>query len=248
VTRFTLIALSGLTLLGCRGQVSEEPPVVPIRNMYNQPRYDPQDDSQFFEDGRAMRPPVEGAIAVEMEANASVATGRTDDDSTWLLEVPSEVTARFHPTRGKRSTARGRWESASWGALNAQDQRVARRSMIERGHERFAIYCAPCHSDTGEGHGLVAQHAARLAETGVSATAASLSPAVSLHDDRIKHMPDGQLYATITHGVRNMPAYDQSIPLDDRWAIVSYVRALQLAGPEPSDAARAAAADTEENQ
>ena len=51
----------------------------------------------------------------------------------------------------------------------------------------------------------------------------------SLHDERIRHMPDGQLFATISHGVRNMPAYSYSIPVDeDRWAIVSYVRALQL--------------------
>jgi hypothetical protein len=50
----------------------------------------------------------------------------------------------------------------------------------------------------------------------------------SLYEDRVKHMPDGQLFATISHGVRNMPAYNYSIPVNDRWAIVSYVRALEL--------------------
>ncbi|MBK6531429.1 MAG: cytochrome c [Deltaproteobacteria bacterium] len=50
----------------------------------------------------------------------------------------------------------------------------------------------------------------------------------SLHDERIRHVPDGQLYATIANGVRNMPGYSAQIPVSDRWAIVSYVRALQL--------------------
>ncbi|MEO0326607.1 MAG: cytochrome c, partial [Myxococcota bacterium] len=50
----------------------------------------------------------------------------------------------------------------------------------------------------------------------------------SLHDDRIRSMPDGQLYATITNGIRAMPGYSHSVPQDDRWAIVTYVRALQL--------------------
>jgi hypothetical protein len=49
-----------------------------------------------------------------------------------------------------------------------------------------------------------------------------------LHDDRIRHMPDGQMFATVSHGVRNMPAYNYSIPTQDRWAIVSYVRALEI--------------------
>ncbi|MEZ4256707.1 MAG: cytochrome c [Polyangiales bacterium] len=67
-----------------------------------------------------------------------------------------------------------------------------------------------------------------VSERAVSVGAAALK-AADLHDSRLKHIPDGQLYATITNGVRNMPAYRHSVPIDDRWAIVSYVRALQLA-------------------
>ena len=50
----------------------------------------------------------------------------------------------------------------------------------------------------------------------------------TFHEDRIRPMPDGQLYATIRNGIRNMPAYRHNVPVHDRWAIVSYVRALQL--------------------
>lgn len=188
----TLATLS--ILAGCRGQVSEDPPIVPIRNMYDQPRYDPQQESNFFQDGRTMRPPVEGAIAREMEPNEAFATGRTEDDSAWLLEVPTQIVER-----------NGGGEA-----------------FVARGQNRFDIYCAPCHGIAGDAEGLVAL---RADELGFGA----LKPP-TFHDDRIRHMPDGQLYATITHGIRNMPAYQHNIPQDDRWAIVTYVRALQIVG------------------
>jgi mono/diheme cytochrome c family protein len=87
-------------------------------------------------------------------------------------------------------------------------------SAAHRGQDRYNIYCRPCHDGSGSGQGTVIKR--------------GMSPPPSLHDDRIRHMPDGQLFATISHGVRNMPAYNYSIPTNDRWAIVSYVRALEL--------------------
>jgi mono/diheme cytochrome c family protein len=50
----------------------------------------------------------------------------------------------------------------------------------------------------------------------------------TFHDDRLRHLPDGQVFATISNGIRNMPAYRHNVPTDDRWAIVAYVRALQI--------------------
>lgn len=85
--------------------------------------------------------------------------------------------------------------------------------VLKRGQERFNIYCAPCHDRTGEGKGIVAQRASW--------------PAINLHDQRIHDMADGQIFDTITHGKRTMPAYRFQIPGHDRWAIVAYVRALQ---------------------
>lgn len=208
MTRFIpiLVALVGLSALaGCRGQVSEEPPIVPIRNMYDQPRYDPQEGSDFFQDGRTMRPPVEGAIAREMEPDSTIATGRSEDDSAWLLEVPAQVVQRG-------------------GGMEA---------VVERGQDRYEIYCAPCHGIAGDAEGLVAN---RAVERGFAA----LKPP-SFHDDRIRHMPDGQLYATITNGIRNMPSYRHNVPQDDRWAIVTYVRALQISQASRSTAMNDAA-------
>ena len=86
--------------------------------------------------------------------------------------------------------------------------------MLQRGQARYNIYCTPCHGRTGDGKGIV--------------VARGMLAPPSYHQDRIRHMPDGQLYATITNGIRNMPGYYAQIPTDDRWAIVSYVRALQI--------------------
>ena len=67
--------------------------------------------------------------------------------------------------------------------------------------------------------------------------------APTFHDDRLRHVPDGQIFATITNGVRNMPSYAHNLPVDDRWAIVQYVRALQL-----SQAPASVAGNTEQPQ
>lgn len=87
-------------------------------------------------------------------------------------------------------------------------------ATVKRGQQRYDIYCRPCHDGAGTGKGTVVKR--------------GMAPPPSLHDERIRHMPDGQLFATVSHGVRNMPAYNYSIPTQDRWAIVSYVRALEI--------------------
>ena len=181
-----------LALGGCRGWTTDDAPVVPIRNMYDQPRYDSQERRPFFEDQRSMRPQVPGTISREMERDLSYATGRLVGDEGWVMNVPNVVAVR------------------SGGAS----------AMVERGQDRYNIYCATCHSRVGDGMGSVAIRAGTLG-------ALALKPP-TFHSDRLRHVPDGQIFSTITNGVRNMPAYGFSIPGDDRWAIVSYVRALQL--------------------
>ena len=99
-------------------------------------------------------------------------------------------------------------------------------AMLVRGRARYGIYCAPCHDGSGNGNGLVKQRA-------VASGATAFVPP-SFHQDRLRHMPDGQLYATIANGMNNMPSYTQ-VPVSDRWAIVSYVRALQIAQPKGAE-------------
>ncbi len=90
------------------------------------------------------------------------------------------------------------------------------RETLERGQERFNIYCAPCHDRTGSGHGIVPTRTP------------SWLPS-NLLEDRIRKMPDGELFNIASNGRRSMPPYKFQITEHDRWAIVAYLRALHRA-------------------
>lgn len=92
--------------------------------------------------------------------------------------------------------------------------------MMQRGQQRFAIYCAPCHGLDGSGNGPVAVRAEQLAE-------GTWVPPLNFNNAAVVARPVGHLFNTVTNGIRNMPAYGAQIPPDDRWAIVAYVKALQ---------------------
>ncbi|MCL2724901.1 MAG: cytochrome c [Polyangiaceae bacterium] len=191
---FAAVTLSALT--GCRGQTSQDAPVFGIRNMFNQPKYLIQEESDFFPDHRTMRPLVEGVIARDEDVDLRIAQGRLDDQSGYVLEIPREVVMRM-------------------GGMD---------SLQKRGRDVYGIFCAICHDEAGGGNGMAAQHAQAVG-------AAAFAPP-SFHQDRLRHAPDGQIFATITNGKNNMPPYAMQIPVNDRWAVVSYVRVLQLAQPK----------------
>jgi mono/diheme cytochrome c family protein len=94
-------------------------------------------------------------------------------------------------------------------------------ASMRRGQERFGIFCAPCHGLGGAGNGAVSQRADRLAE-------GTWTPPTDLAGQLVRERPDGEIFNTIKHGIRNMPGYGPQIPVEDSWAIVAYVRALQL--------------------
>jgi mono/diheme cytochrome c family protein len=85
---------------------------------------------------------------------------------------------------------------------------------LDRGQQRFNVYCAPCHGRTGEGNGMVVQR--------------GFKQAASYHIDRLRQAPPGYFFDVISNGFGAMPDYRAQIPADDRWRIVAYVRALQL--------------------
>lgn len=92
--------------------------------------------------------------------------------------------------------------------------REERRKILGRGRERYDIYCSPCHGRTGDGRGMIVLR--------------GLSPPPSYHDPRLRDAPAGHFYNVITNGYGAMYPYGSRIPPDDRWAIVAYIRALQL--------------------
>ena len=85
--------------------------------------------------------------------------------------------------------------------------------LLKRGQDRYNIYCAPCHGRTGNGKGIVVKR--------------GYLPPPNFHQDLVRNYPEGHLYDVISNGVRNMPSYKHMIPVEDRWAIVSYIRVLQ---------------------
>jgi len=88
-------------------------------------------------------------------------------------------------------------------------------TLLARGQERFDIYCAPCHGKLGDGNGIT--------------KAIGAMPAVAnLHDQRIIEMADGEIFNTISNGKGLMGAYGPIVPAEDRWAIIAYLRALEL--------------------
>jgi len=87
-------------------------------------------------------------------------------------------------------------------------------AVVKRGQERFNIYCSPCHDQLGTGHGMVVRR--------------GFKGPPSLHIDRLREAPVGYFFDVITNGFGVMSSYAEQVPVADRWAIIAYIRALQL--------------------
>jgi mono/diheme cytochrome c family protein len=154
--------------------------------------------------------------------------------------VSQEVNALFIDGRGMRPKVEGtiaRNEmigdthyfkgvvSDDW-ATSFPSQVKVDRDLLDRGQGRFNIYCSPCHGVGGFGDGVIHHRAMQLVETGMNGT--SWVAPNNLHEKEIAAQPVGQIFNTITNGVRTMSGYASQIPVADRWAIISYIKALQL--------------------
>ena len=103
------------------------------------------------------------------------------------------------------------------------------QATLERGQQRFNIYCSACHGYAGFGDGAVNQRAMELvANVNGPVNGTTWVAAKNLHDETVRAQSMGQVFNTITHGIRNMAGYGAQVPVADRWAIAAYVKALQL--------------------
>ncbi|MEW5794791.1 MAG: cytochrome c [Candidatus Zixiibacteriota bacterium] len=84
---------------------------------------------------------------------------------------------------------------------------------LQRGRERYDIYCSPCHGRLGNSQSIMVRR--------------GMLPPPSFHEQRLRDVEDGHIFEVISNGIRTMPPYKYQIPVDDRWSIVGYVRALQ---------------------
>ena len=191
----------------------------------------------IFLDERAMRAPVEGAVA----------RGNLQADSEMYRGIKKGyVAVAVSTARGNVLTSTGAQDQEGSAAAPAEDlnQYVTtfpagievNDELLKRGQNRFNIYCSACHGYSGNGDGLVNQRAIALAAT----SKATWTAAKSLHDPVVKdpaQNPVGRIFDTITNGRSTMGPYRDQIPAEDRWAIVAYVKALQETGIEPPAAA-----------
>jgi mono/diheme cytochrome c family protein len=196
-----------------------------IPDMDFQAKKKTQKTTGLFADGRIMRPPVAGTVARgELATDAALFQGLSA--TTGLMSVADEKkpegdagaapAAPVDPAVAAAEREKKPWVKTI--PIPVDDKFMA------RGKQRFEIYCSMCHGLTGIGDGLVARKGDELLNLGK----AKWTKPVALTAEAIIKQPVGQLFDTVTHGVRRMPGYGDQVPVNDRWAIVAYVKALQL--------------------
>jgi mono/diheme cytochrome c family protein len=195
-----------------RVATSAAPRIALMQDMYLQPKFRPQAATDVFADGRAMRLPVAGTIA----------RGHLDDDDHFFRGFAADAVGAPVMKDGKPQFFDGYPEQVKVDA-----------ALLERGQKRFNIYCAVCHGLSGYGDGQVHRRVTELQEAGV--TDIAWTPPANFHSDVIRYQPNGRIFNTINVGIRAMPGYGTQIPPADRWAIVAYIRALQLSQEVPPD-------------
>jgi len=212
VTLAIVALIPPLWIARARVVTSDQPRWHTFIDMDYQPKFKPQTASALFADGRADRLPVAGTVARgQLREDERLYRGIDPD----AAPVPPEPKG---PEAGKPAPQPASAEPAvAW----VKDFPIAvTDEAMKRGRQRYNVYCAPCHGLAGEGDGLVAKRAQELQQ-------GTWVPPTSLHSEAVRPQPVGQIFNTITNGVRKMPAYGPQISVQDRWAIVLYVRALQ---------------------
>jgi mono/diheme cytochrome c family protein len=154
------------------------------QDMHNQPKFIPQRGTTFFADGRSARPQVEHTVA----------RGQLHEDSYLYT--------------GLVAGENGYKKEVDLMPFPATIQ------VLERGQERYNVYCSPCHSRVGNGAGMIVQR--------------GYKPAGNFHDQVHLSQPLGHYFYVMTHGYGAMPDYSAQLTAQDRWAVAAYIRALQM--------------------
>ncbi len=181
----------------------------------------------FFQDGISSRPPVAGTVprgylkadkefftGKKSTAQSGSTGGSATGSQSGTASPPASMTAGM-PT----GVAAG--PNASQPSAYPDDVEIfplpITLEIVQRGKERYEIFCSACHGMTGNGDGMIVRRGFRRA--------------ASFHTDSLRQAPVGHYFDAITNGWGAMPSYAPQIPPQDRWAIVAYIRALQLSRP-----------------
>jgi len=194
-----LITIAAVAVLGFRGEKTTNEPWEIFPDMVRQMKVRAQAPLNFFADGRGPRMPINGTVPIGYEMpKPGTNPAVAGDASMWHgFSVGTD-----YIDTGKMGN--------NWGTGIPVP---VTPELIQRGRERFNITCAMCHGQTAAGNGITKQY--------------GLATVVTLQDDRIRKMADGEIFNTITNGKNTMMAYGPTIMVSDRWAIIAYLRALQ---------------------
>ncbi len=209
--RCLIVWLVPLLAAGCRQQ------------MAHQPAYRPLEPSPLFADERSARPLVEGTVARGTLRLGPFYTGRKPAAEIGALKAAALVANPDVPTTAAFSGVEEDLAAYLVALPFGPDQLGP---MARRGRERYNIYCVPCHDRVGTGHGMIV----RRGYTPPPSFHADLSRGFKLRgkDVPLRTAPAGYYFEVISNGFGAMPSYRKQIPAEDRWAIITYVRALQL--------------------
>jgi mono/diheme cytochrome c family protein len=203
---FSLTGVAILAVFGFRGQKSTGSPIEVFPDMVRQPKVRAQAPLGFFADGRGARVPVAGTVPMGYEISR---TASEPDPGAAPVAAELNTKPRFGFSAGTDYYDTGKM-ATNWGTGLPI---TVTGDLMERGKQRFNINCAVCHGMTAAGNGITKQY--------------GLATVVSLQDERIRKMADGEIFNTITNGKNTMLAYGPNLTVNDRWAVIAYLRALQ---------------------
>jgi len=173
------------------------------QDMQDQPKMKPFRSTTFFRDGLSWRQPVEGTVP----------RGYLRTDSEFFTGKKKGIQPSAQPTPAAGSVTSAFPDDVETFPIPITEE------VVTRGRQRYEIFCSVCHGLTGYGDGMIVRRGFRRA--------------ASYHDDRLRQAPVGHFFDAITNGWGAMPSYAAQIPVQDRWAIVAYIRALQLSQQNP---------------
>jgi mono/diheme cytochrome c family protein len=177
------------------------------QDMQDQPRMKPYRATAFFQNGMSSRPPVPGTVP----------RGYLRADTEFFTGKKSGTQAGTTVTAGQQAAPTGATGAQGIAAYPDDVEEFPlpiTYEVVNRGKERYDIFCSACHGLTGNGDGMIVRRGFRRA--------------ASFHSDNLRQAPVGHYFDAITNGWGAMPSYAAQIPARDRWAIVAYIRALQL--------------------
>jgi mono/diheme cytochrome c family protein len=187
-----------------------------MQNMYQQPRYDPLESAKLFPNRSSSRTPPKESLALHTGGLAESSGGRRG------AEVPlPESAAPVYPILRTASISQGNSSSVPWVPDLSSLPIAVTAAILRRGEERFDIYCAPCHGPAGYGNGMVVQR--------------GFPAPPSYHTERLRTASHRHFYDVITQGYGAMYPYADRVLQNDRWAVVAYIRALQLSRHAPAE-------------